>query len=441
MIGPLDVDLVRPLARRTAAAATIAAVILTLGTPLALYGPTRWNLRAEAASYATRMAAMVRDVVVAQPDLWAYDTPKLAGQLQRIEGPEVEQVVVIDAEGRRVDVPRGGDRGGVELLWWAEAPVVRGDVEVATVWVAIDAAPAMARVVLALLLSFVLGAVLSTVLYIVPVRAVVRAERRIVELLGTVDGARRELAELNAELEARVERRSSQLAETAAALQRSETRLREMAARAVEAAELERQRVARELHDGAGQTLTAIRLALGVLATARGREDEFGARLADAERLVDDSIDELRRIAMDLHPAALDRLGLAAGLEELCSGVAARTGLAVGFECSLEGALPAAVESTIYRVVQECLTNVARYAEATTVSVALEPAGHERLRLRVADDGKGFDPAAPRSGLGLKGMGDRAALLGGTLSIESAPGRGSTIEVTLPRGGGGGDER
>lgn len=441
MIGPLDVDLLRPLAQRTAVAATIAAVILTLGTPLALYGPTRRNLRAEAASYASRMAAMVRDVVVTQPDLWAYDTPKLAGQLQRLEGPEVERVVVIDAEGRRVDVPRSGDRSGLELLWWAEAPVVRGDLEVATVWVAIDAAPALARVALALLLSFALGATLSTVLYIVPVRVVGRAERRIVELLAAIDGARRELAELNADLEARVERRSSQLAETAAALQRSKARLREVAARAVEAAELERQRVARELHDGAGQTLTAIRLALGVLAMARGREDQFAARLADAERLVDDSIDELRRIAMDLHPAALDRLGLAGGLEELCSGVAARTGLAVSYECSLDGALPAAIESACYRVVQECLTNAVRYAGATTVTVSLEPGGPDRLRVRVTDDGKGFDPSAPRSGLGLRGMGDRAALLGGTLSIESAPGQGTTIDVLLPRGGAGGDER
>jgi signal transduction histidine kinase len=433
MTGPHGVDLVRPLARRTAVVATTAAVILTLGTPLALYGPIRRSLRAQAASYASRMAAMVRDVVATQPELWAYDTPKLAGHLQLIEGPEVAQIVVIDAAGRRVDVPRPRARGGPSLLWWAAAPVYRGDQEVARVWVAIDAGPGMARVALALVLSYVLGAALSTLLFIVPVVVVSRAERRIAELLVTLDGAQRELADLNAELEARVDKRSRQLADTAEALRRSEARLREVAGRAVEATELERQRVARELHDGAGQTLTAIRLSLQVLAATVGSQDQAGARLSDAERLVDELIDEIRRIAMDLHPAALDRLGLSQGLAELCSGVAARTKLAVRFQCDLAGRLPAAVESSCYRVVQECLTNVVRSAEARSVAVVLERVGAE-LTVRVTDDGRGFDPSAPRVGLGLRGMGDRAALLGGTLSIESAPGRGTTVEVKLPIG-------
>jgi signal transduction histidine kinase len=431
-----DIDLVRPLARRTAVAAFIAAFLLTLATPLSLYWQTRRTRNAHARSYANRMAELVRDVVVTQPTLWRYDAPKLANHLELlVEGPGVEHVVLIDSDGRRIDVPIRQE-GEALLLRWASAPVFRGHEEIARVWVAIDASAGFIQVLIVLLFAVGLGATLSTVLYVVPVRVVSRAEKRIVSLLEKLETAQTTLAELNAELEERVEQRSRQLAETAEALRRSEARLRDVAGRAVEATEQERQRVARELHDGVGQLMTGTRLSLQVLSTTMKPDGPERDRLNELEQLVDESMDELRRIAMDLHPAALDRLGLEQALAELCSGVATRASLDVSFESDpLPEQLPAAVESASYRLIQECLTNVVRYAEATSVTVQVTLEDERQLHIRVVDDGRGFETSVPSKGLGLRGMNDRAALLSGNLVIESDPKKGGTsIEATFPIG-------
>lgn len=445
MKGKPQVDMVRPLARQTSVVAMIAAFILTMGAPLALYRSFRRGLDADAASYARRMAELVQDVVVTQPDLWYYDTPKLAKHVRLlVEGPKVRQVVVIDSLGRRIAIPRELERGWFGAIWWTDAPVYRGHQEVARVWVAIDAGMGLMQVVVSLIFSFVLGATLSTLLYAVPIAVIGRAERRIIDLLVKLESARSDLTSLNVDLEARVEERSRQYSETAEALRKSEAQLREVAGRAVEATEQERQRVGQELHDGVGQMLTAIRLSLQVLWATLKRDDSLrtddplNQRLKDAEKLVDETIDELRRIAMNLHPAALSRLGLVEALTELCSGVAARAGLDVSFHCDdlpNGGRLPAALESSCYRLVQEGLTNVVRYASARHVDVSVT-FDEGALRVRVVDDGVGFDPerATLSEGMGLRGMRDRAALLGGTLSVETGEGKGTTIEVTLPGG-------
>lgn len=445
MKGKAQVDMVRPLARQTSVVAMIAAIILTMGAPLALYRSFRRGLDADAASYARRMAELVQDVVVTQPELWYYDTPKLAKHLRLlVEGPEVQQVVVIDSLGRRIAIPRELERGAFGAIWWTDAPVYRGHQEVARVWVAIDAGMGLMQVVVSLIFSFVLGATLSTLLYALPVAVVGRAERRIIDLLAKLESARSDLASLNTDLEGRVEERSRQYAETAEALIKSEAQLREVAGRAVEATEQERQRVGRELHDGVGQMLTAIRLSLQVLWATLKRDgslkpdEPLHQRLREAEKLVDETIDELRRIAMNLHPAALSRLGLVEALTELCSSVAARAELEVSFQCDDlpdGGQLPAALESSCYRLVQEALTNVVRYAAARHIDVSVG-LGEGCLIVRVTDDGAGFDPlkAELGEGMGLRGMRDRAALLGGTLSITTGEGEGTSIEVTLPAG-------
>lgn len=429
----VEAVLFRPIVRRTAAAATAAAVVLAVGGPTFLYFELRRAVGLRAASSATRMAELTRSVVAELPDLWYYATPKLARHLHFLAAdPAVDRVALIDSEGRRVDVP-GAEAGepGWPPIWWARAPIYRGDEVVASVWVGVDASTPLAQVGLLALLSLALAAGLSTVLYVLPVRIADRAQGRIESLLASLEVARTDLAALNQDLEVRVEERSKELADAVEALRVSEERLRDMAARAAEATEQERQRVARELHDGAGQVLTAIRLSLQVLGAAETRS-VTKERLADAEGLVDEAIDEVRRIAMALGPAALHRLGLAQSLEELTRSLASRSGLPIEFSAPerLDG-LSAAVESAAYRVVQEGLTNVLRHAEAARVGVEVELDGG-RLEIAVSDDGLGFDPAAPRSGLGLAGMQERVALLGGTLSVESAPGRGCRLHASLP---------
>jgi two-component system, NarL family, sensor histidine kinase UhpB len=215
-----------------------------------------------------------------------------------------------------------------------------------------------------------------------------------------------------------------------AMLDRLERARHEAARTALAAQEAERLRVARELHDEIGQTLTAItlqaeRAAEGDLASAPA---EFG-RVADAVR---DSLDEVRRIARELRPEALDDLGLVNALIALCTRINAQGGPVVKRE--LQAALPplsADVELVIYRIAQESLTNAVRHSDARSVTVSLR-ADAETLTLRVADNGRGM-PSELRDGTaGIAGMRERALLVGGRLSIKSRPGAGTEVELSVP---------
>jgi two-component system sensor histidine kinase UhpB len=215
-----------------------------------------------------------------------------------------------------------------------------------------------------------------------------------------------------------------------AMLDRLEDARRDAARTALAAQEAERLRVARELHDEIGQNLTAVmlqaeRAADGDAALAPG---ELG-RLAEAVR---ESLDEVRRIARELRPEALDDLGLVNALIALCSRVGAQGGPPVMRQ--LQGGLPPLspdVELVIYRVAQEGLTNALRHAGAQTVTVSLT-ADAERVVLSVRDDGGGMPAELSRGTAGIAGMRERALLVGGRLSIESRPGQGTEVRLTVP---------
>jgi signal transduction histidine kinase len=200
--------------------------------------------------------------------------------------------------------------------------------------------------------------------------------------------------------------------------------------RAIEAQEAERARIARELHDEAGQVLTALALHLRALED-EVREGPGRERLAELRRSVNGAAAGLRSLATELRPSGLREHGLASALERqagrLREGDGIEVDLAVG---ALPANLPEETQIALYRVVQEELTNVARHAGATRASVlATTHAG--RLRLVIEDDGCGFDPAGPTARLGLVGIRERVELLGGQLRIESAPGAGTAVIVDL----------
>jgi two-component system sensor histidine kinase UhpB len=215
-----------------------------------------------------------------------------------------------------------------------------------------------------------------------------------------------------------------------AMLDRLENARREAARTALAAQEAERLRVARELHDEIGQTLTAVtiqaeRAADGEPALA----SQALQRLADAVR---DSLDEVRRVARELRPEALDDLGLVNALIALCNRVGAQNGPRVIRE--LQGNLPVLspeVELVIYRVAQESLTNALRHSDARSVTVSLE-ADAETVTLGVADDGKGMPAQVAGGTAGIAGMRERALLVGGRLWIESGPDRGTEVRLTIP---------
>ncbi|GAB4534719.1 MAG: hypothetical protein Fur0018_24680 [Anaerolineales bacterium] len=216
-------------------------------------------------------------------------------------------------------------------------------------------------------------------------------------------------------------------------LQRREQLRGQLLERVLAVQEEERRRIARELHDEAGQALTALMVGLRLLENEREDPLAMLTRIADLKRTADAVLENLHRLAMDLRPASLDHLGLVAALQQYTETCAQRYQLDVQFEAVGldETRLPAEIEIALYRVVQEALTNVARHAQASRADVLLEQRGN-CLVLIVEDDGVGFTPLQDTGRLGVFGMHERAEMLGGRLTIESQTGQGTTLYMEIP---------
>jgi two-component system, NarL family, sensor histidine kinase UhpB len=213
-------------------------------------------------------------------------------------------------------------------------------------------------------------------------------------------------------------------------LDRLESARRDAARTALQAQEAERLRVAQELHDEIGQTLTAV--TIQAERAADGDPGEAPAALRGVANSVRDSLDEVRRIARELRPEALDDLGLGNALIALCNRMDGQDGPRI--ERDLQGTLPPLpdeVELVVYRIAQESLTNALRHAHARSISVWLQ-AGDGSIALRVRDDGDGMPRRLPEGTSGIAGMRERAMLVGGRFSIESVPRRGTEVRLRIP---------
>jgi two-component system, NarL family, sensor kinase len=201
--------------------------------------------------------------------------------------------------------------------------------------------------------------------------------------------------------------------------------------------EAERRRFARDLHDGIGQTLTALKQQLDVVEqSATALPSAARARLRDAAELAAQALHETRELSRLLRPQILDDLGLEPALRWLTRTFSERTGIALEVDLvGLEGRLPSDLETLAYRVVQEALNNVSKHARAERAQVLARHAGGQ-LELVVADDGRGFDAAAADAdGSGLRGMRDRVELFGGRIEIGSRSGKGTRIVASVPCAG------
>ena len=201
--------------------------------------------------------------------------------------------------------------------------------------------------------------------------------------------------------------------------------------RIVAGQEQERRRLSRELHDETGQALTSILLGLKAIEETQGTE-RFATALAELRELVTVTLQDVRRLAVELRPKALDDFGLVPALERLTTGFAEQTGIETHLESRLgEGRLPSETETVLYRVVQEALTNIVKHAQAEHVSLVLQ-SKPGRVSAVIEDDGRGFSTEEERDGgLGLVGMRERVALVGGRVEIESSS-AGTTIVVEVP---------
>ena len=265
---------------------------------------------------------------------------------------------------------------------------------------------------------------------------------RLAELNATLAKRNNELAAINFELNREIEERKR----TEEALRQSkehyrvlfndarvmQENLRHLSNRVIYIQEEERKRISRELHDEVGQALTVVNVHLAMASRSPQGAPE---QIAEARKLVEQTMGVVHRFARELRPAMLDDLGLAAALRSHIQSFAVRTKLQIAFEADpIVEQLGDDERMAIYRVVQEALTNVARHAEATQVAVTIRQT-RVAVRLEITDDGKSFSLAQKEESqqrLGLLGMQERVRLVNGTFHIDSREGQGTTIRVDLP---------
>lgn len=213
--------------------------------------------------------------------------------------------------------------------------------------------------------------------------------------------------------------------------------LRERVAQVTMAQEEERRRISRELHDGLGPSLAAIGNRLRACQYVVRTDPQHAERqLEEIAKSLKVHVQEVRALIYDLRPLALDQLGLAGALRQQLDRFSQETGVQAFLTASGDGLLNPIGEVTVFRVVQECLSNIQKHANAKQVEVSLQHTS-AGLELRIADDGRGFDPAAIgfggiESGMGLVGVRERAELLGGSLAIRSSPGNGCQVALNIP---------
>lgn len=224
------------------------------------------------------------------------------------------------------------------------------------------------------------------------------------------------------------------------AVREQRAQLRALTNKLTEVQESERRQIARELHDEMGQALTALRINLAAVEKALPSDAPAPSRdrLAEAMQLAEQTLEQIRELSLNLRPPMLDDLGLVPTLRWYVKRYTSRTNIAAELTVlGIEQRLPPPVETALYRVLQEALTNVARHAEATTVHLQLRYDA-QSVTAQVEDNGRGFLvnqnvlPATDAAGMGLLGMRERVTLLGGTFQIESAPGKGAQLWLEIP---------
>lgn len=436
--GERSLRLRADLAARLRPLVALLVVVIAVAAPAAFYVVGLRTLRIQAAAAARQVAEVIGRDAEQRPVLWRYDSLKLLDHVRTYEMQEgIDRIDVVDPAGVPIEPNFQADAAALAdaAVIWEPAPVTLGGDTVGHVWVAASTVGVRTGALVMLLPFTLLGAALAGLMYWLPLRAVATAQARIGGLIARLEESQTALSDLNQNLERQVEQRASELAQAYRELQGKEKRLRELTSRAVQMQEAERRAIARELHDSAGQALTAIRINLQVLAGQLSTEqrDGTGQLVVRTTDMVDDTLEEIRRAVYRLGPAVLDDVGLEDAVVRLCEDLAERSSMKVTCDVGL-GAVPltAGLEATCYRLVQESLTNVARHAGAGEVRVRLR-VEDDAVRVEVHDDGRGFDAAAAReTSRGLIGMRERVELLGGTLDVSSQPGEGARVVASLP---------
>ena len=413
-----------PFARRMWPLSIIAGLVVAVALP-GLYAERLLAARtAEAALWATDLALRIERTVEVRRSLWAYDDVHLRALCESATRAPVSASVRIDAVRDRVFTagpePRSDDVSAWSLIRDRTSPQSGGTV-VGRLEVRLDAADARETASTLWKVAVLFGLALTACLILVPLLTVRRADERDAELWA-------QLEEANAKLDERVSLRTAELAER-------EAELTALGARLLSVQEQERARISRDLHDELGQTLTALRLRLTTLSQSVPAGAPGFEQLEAALSAVDDGVEQVRGLAHRLRPAALDGLGLADALRAHAERFAAQSGQKVEVHFDPDCAEPSSVVSAVlFRVAQECLTNVARHARATSVQLELSRFD-DGWRLVVQDDGIGLNGSARHrtgpAGLGLVGARERVHSAGGYLDLEEVVPNGLRVVAWL----------
>ena len=394
-------ELVRELASRLLPTLSVFAFIVAVSAPLAYFWMGDRELRQSGINTAEQAAEVIARDAEEEPLLWRYDSLKLVEHLRRFRASTyVERLEVTDAEGRLIDARIERPREG---LLWLRAPIGDEQRLAGTVWVGMDRGP-LRRRALGLLAGFsALAILLAAFVHRIALRSAARAEGRIRTLLHS-------LAERTAD-----------------------ERIRALRLLAITHQEEERRAIARDLHDSVGQSLTALRVQTEVLSMtlSQGGDPKRASEVAKMiAKSTDVAIEEVRRSLARLRPMDLDDLGLRSAVARLAEDVAERGQLKITshFEGSAEG-LPASIETAAYRIVQEALTNVLRHAHEASVATVRLVREEGALTIEVQDDGRGRAQSQP--GRGIRGMSERAELLGGSFAIRDASPHGTIVTARL----------
>jgi signal transduction histidine kinase len=433
---PTPLPLTSRLSRLLLPLAVAVAVITALAAPLTWFFLSYRELQKGGADYASFLASQVGTLATESPDLWKYATPKIAGQVRSSLGvAPAGRVLVVDSLGRQA-FAEGTEHGPMA---WSSVHIPAAGADVGTVVVGVSCARLLKTGTLLVLLFAVVGGLAGFLLFRVPLKSLGTAEEHLNRAVEELAAARDALESANAQLEERVRAKTASLQEAHRRLEDHQEALQTMAARMLSVQEEERQRIARDLHDTAGQILTAVRLNLevlrGQLAAARGgaapQPGTPPAIAAETAALADRATEAIRS-AIHALDAPLEQAG---GLARALRDVALQFGQAdlsvrVASADIPPGSVPAAVEICLWRVAQEAVNNAVKHSNARDVVVSAGLSGASAW-VEVVDDGDG-NPSAIVPGVGLRSMNERVTLLRGHLSITAGEPRGLKVRADIP---------
>lgn len=401
-------ELAASFARKMLPLALLFGVIIALGPPLLVASLSWQRAKTRASVHAETIAAALSKDALGDPYMWRWRAPKVIARSINEHGiTEIYAVTLTRCHDEEVLHEEHLDSRPLAPMASGTAPVRDLHAQLATLELELDTTDTLHRALLVLIVSTLLGLLSGAALFWLPLRVVRRQSRALLD-------AREQLTAANTTLQQRVEHAVGEV--------------RELSSRLVFSQDEERARIARELHDGIAQQLSALRLDLERAATLKDPSSAIATTIARSEATLVD----LRHTIHDLRPVALEHDGLVDVLNASAERFEIATGIAVYFKHQgAIDALPPAMSASILRVYQEALQNVSRHAEASEIGVSLT-ADDGLVSLEVRDDGIGFDTNSKSRGHGLANMRTRAKLFGGSLELTSAPDEGTTLRFAIP---------